>query len=385
MKKITIASDSFKGSLTSAEVAEAFGAGFSEVFPKCIVQKVAIADGGEGTLDALVSTLGGRYIDIKVTDPLLRPIKARYGLVENDTTAVIEIASASGLTLLRKEERNPLQTTSFGAGELIADALRRGARHLLIGIGGSATNDAGVGILRALGFRFLDADGKELAGGGAILEKICSIDDSGAMTELREAEVTVACDVINPLYGVKGAAYVFAPQKGADATMVEQLDRGLRRFAEVVKAHNGADIAQMAGAGAAGGIGGGFVALLGARLERGIDMVLRAIHFDTLIEGSDLVITGEGRIDSQTLMGKAPSGVLRVAHAKGIPTIAIGGAVEDCKALRQSDFAAIYPITNGTLPLEKAMQHDIATANVKRTAIAIAQQIKSKGFFTSDK
>ena len=378
MKKITIATDSFKGSLTSLEVAEAFSAGFRSVYEGCIVQKVTIADGGEGTIDALVHTLGGRYIETEVADPLMRPIKARYGLIEDSHTAIIEMSAASGLPLLTKSEQNPLKTTTYGTGELIADALRRGAQHLIIGIGGSATNDAGVGMLRALGFRFLDTAGNELSGGGEILEKIASIDERSAMPELKKAEIKVACDVTNPLYGKMGAAYIFAPQKGANEAMVEILDNGLRHFAERVKAHNGIDIATMPGAGAAGGLGGGITALLGAQLERGVDLILKAIDFDSLIEGSDLVVTGEGRIDSQTIMGKAPSGVLHAAQAHGIPTIAIGGAVVDCDELQQSDFTAIIPITDTPLPLNIAMQPDVATANVYNTAVKIAQLIKNR-------
>lgn len=377
MKKITIAVDSFKGSLSSIEVADAFAEGFTSVFEECLIEKVAIADGGEGTIDALVQTLGGIIIEREVADPLMRPIKARYGLIESAATAVIEMSAASGLPLLLPSERNPLKTTTYGTGELITDALRRGARHLLIGIGGSATNDAGVGMLRALGFRFLDARGAELAGGGEILCRVASIDERTVMPELRDATFSVACDVTNPLYGEQGAAHVFAPQKGADPAMVEHLDRGLRNFAEVVKAHNGIDIAHLAGSGAAGGLGGGFVALLGARLVRGIDMVLDAIRFDHIIEHSDLVITGEGRIDSQTVMGKAPSGVLRAAQAKGIPVIAIGGAVEMCDELRQSGFAAIIPIADASIPLDMAMRKDVAAANVKRTAHDIANMIKA--------
>ena len=234
MKKIIVAIDSFKGSLASYEVACAFERGFLREFPQAEVRKVSVADGGEGTVEALVQTLGGEQVRIVASDPLMRGVEVCYGIVDGGRTAVMEMSAASGLPLLAPEERNPLKTTTYGTGEMIADALARGCRKFLVGIGGSATNDAGVGMLRALGFRFLDAEGCELVGGGEILDKIASIDDSGVLEALRESEFVVACDVTNPLYGPEGAAYVFAPQKGADAAMVEQLDGGLRIFADVV-------------------------------------------------------------------------------------------------------------------------------------------------------
>lgn len=374
MKKITIAADSFKGSLSSRQVADAFAEGVKSVSPDCVIRKVYVADGGEGTVEALVAMSGGEVVDAEVCDPLMRRVVAHYGLIDDAATAVIEMASASGLTRLSVEERNPLKTSTFGTGELIADALRCGARKLLIGIGGSATNDAGMGMLRALGFRFLDGYGQELAGCGEDLSRVESIDRSGVAAELRQAEILVACDVQNPLYGEQGAAYIYAPQKGADALVVEQLDCGLRHFAEVVKAHNGADVADVAGAGAAGGLGYTFMALLGARLVRGIDMMLEAAHFDDVIRGCDLVVTGEGRIDSQTLMGKAPSGVLQAAMRQGVPTVAIGGAVEMCDELRESGFAAIIPIADASIPLEVAMRSDVAEENVRLTAAKIARE-----------
>lgn len=357
------------------EVADAFERGFCRVMPQCQVRKVAVADGGEGTLEALVEMLDGGYVEPTVSDPLGRPVKARYGVVDRGVTAIIEMSAASGLPLLRAEERNPMKSTTYGTGEMIADALDRGCRRFLIGIGGSATNDAGVGMMQALGFRFLDREGRALQGGGEILSLIDSIDESGVRAEIRQSEFIVACDVDNPLFGPEGAAYVFAPQKGANFREVELLDRGLRNFARVVLRHNGVDISSLSGAGAAGGLGGGFVALLGARLERGVDMVLEAIRFDDVISGSDLVITGEGRVDRQTLMGKTPCGVLRAAKRQSIPCIAICGGVEWCDELRQSDFAAIVPICSEPIPLEKAMRKDVAAANVERAAERIARKI----------
>ena len=378
MRRIVVAADSFKGSLTSLEVAEAFARGFHRIFPHCEVERVAVADGGEGTVEALVGMLDGEYVELQVADPLMRRVQACYGIVNGSCTAVMEMSAASGLPLLTAQERNPLKTTTYGTGEMIADALGRGCREFLIGIGGSATNDAGVGMLRALGFRFLDAEGAELVGGGEILERIATIDDSGALPLFRDAEFRVACDVTNPLYGPEGAAFVFAPQKGADEAMVERLDAGLRNFAEVVKRYNGEDIATLRGAGAAGGLGGGIKALLGARLERGVDMVLEAIHFDDIIKECDLVVTGEGRLDSQTMMGKAPCGVLQAAKRQGVPCVAIGGLVAKCKELEQSGFATMFSVTPEDMPLQQAMQREVAMANVERAAEQIARLLSCK-------
>lgn len=376
MKHITVAVDSFKGSLTSFQVACAVEKGFKKVFPDCVVNKVSIADGGEGTVDALVQTLAGEYVDVMVADPLMRPIQARYGVIENGKTAVMEMSAASGLPLLLESERNPLKTTTYGTGEMIAHALKHGCRDFLIGIGGSATNDAGVGMLRALGYKFFDRDGKLLHGGGEILEHIAIIDSDNVMPELKEAKFTVACDVTNPLYGPNGAAYIFAPQKGATPKMVEQLDLGLKNFAQVVQRHLGVDISELPGAGAAGGLGGALKAFLGATLERGIEMVLNAMNFGQIISDSELVITGEGRLDKQTVMGKAPSGVMQVASSIGIPTIAIGGAIKDCPELRESGFAAMFPIVAMPTSLENAMEYGVAMDNVERTTEQIAKMIK---------
>lgn len=374
MKKVVIAVDSFKGSLSSREVAEAFEAGFRSLFPDCVFQKISIADGGEGTLDSLIEVLGGERVEVEVSNPLLRPIKAQYGIIEGGSTAIIEMAAASGLTLLSNEERNPMLTTTFGTGEMIADAIKRGCRKLLIGIGGSATNDGGTGLCRALGYRFLDSDGVELIGRGEELQKIAVIDDSNVVPELRECEFVVACDVTNSLFGKFGAAHIFAPQKGADKAMVEKLDEGLRNFARVVAAYNGSMIALVEGAGAAGGAGGGMKALLNAQLCRGIEVILKAAKFDQIIAGSDLIVTGEGRLDRQSLMGKVVSGVLSAATAQKIPTIAIAGGVEWCEELQISGFAAIEVVTPKDMPLDKAMLPDVAKENIFQCARRVAQR-----------
>ena len=369
MRQITIAVDSFKGSLSSYDVACAAEQGILSALPHCKVKKISIADGGEGTAQALISTLQGEWREVRVHDPLMRPIMARYGVVDEGRTAIIEMASASGLTLLSTEERNPLLTTTYGTGEMIADAVRRGVRHLLIGIGGSATNDAGMGMLEALGYRFYDCKGHLVAGCGARLERVAHIDASGAMPELKECLLEVACDVKNPLYGPQGAAHIYAPQKGASPHVVERLDEGLKNFASVVNP----TAAHAEGAGAAGGLGYALQAVLGARLRAGIEMVLDAINFDQIISGSDLVITGEGRIDYQTIMGKAPSGVLQRAAKQGIPVVAIGGSVEESEAVQRSGFAAILPVVSGPMTLEHAMQHDVAARGVSRTVEQIVR------------
>lgn len=374
-KKIVIASDSFKGSLSSLDVADASERGIRQVAPQCDVVKVDVADGGEGTMDALRHTLGGEKIFVEVSDPLGRMIKAPYVMLEDGVTAVLEMAAASGLPLLSPQERNPLKTSTYGTGSLIADALDRGCRKFLVGIGGSATNDAGMGMLEALGFRFMDVDGNLLQGRGESMERVHTIDASYVHPALSQSRFTVACDVDSPLYGPKGAAYVFAPQKGADGLMVERLDRGLEHFSEAVKVFNGKDVSTLPGAGAAGGLGGAFVAFLDAVLERGVEMVLDAISFDSVIEGADLVITGEGRIDSQTLTGKTPYGVMLRARRQGIPVVAIGGSlaltVED--ALK-AGFASVAAVTPEGMSLKDAMNPETASVNVMQTVRSLITQ-----------
>lgn len=376
--KIILAFDSFKGSLTSLEVADSFEKALQIYLPHCNIHKVCIADGGEGTVDALVENLEGEYIEIPVCDPLGRTITARYGYIEKSRTAVIEMAAASGLPLLQPHEYNPLKTSTYGTGEMIAHALRLGCCNFLIGIGGSATNDGGMGMLSALGYKFLDKEGNILPCNGEMLSKIVHIDSSQAMSQLQHATFTVACDVNNPLYGPNGAAHIFAPQKGADSKMVELLDNGLRNYARVINSYKGGNIDTVPGSGAAGGLGAGFKAILNARLVRGIEMVLDAIDFDRLIADSTWVITGEGCIDRQTLMGKAPAGILHRAHSRGIKTIAIGGKVEWCDELRHSHFTAIHAITPPDMPLDVALQPSVARNNIMRTAEYLAQTLLQK-------
>lgn len=352
------------------QVADAVEYAVLQANPSCEVVKVDVADGGEGTMDALRRTLGGKKITIEVSDPLGRLINASYVILEDGVTAVLEMATASGLPLLTPAERNPLKTSTFGTGQLIADALNIGCRKFLVGIGGSATNDAGMGMLQALGVRFFDVEGNLLQGRGESLELVHSIDMSSLCEGLSESEFLVACDVDAPLYGPKGAAYVFAPQKGADSDMVQQLDMGLKHFAGKVLSCNitSVDSSYTPGAGAAGGLGFGFIAFLNARLERGIEMVLDAIGFDSIIEKADLIITGEGRVDSQTLTGKTPFGVLKRAEKQGVPVVAIGGSVTlNSQAALEVGFAGVYAVTPEGMSLETAMRPSVAADNIHNT------------------
>lgn len=367
MKKIVIACDSFKGSLSSVEVAHCVERGILKVLPECEVVKIPVADGGEGTVDALVAAMNGTMISCPVHDPFMNPITADYGILGDGQTAVIEMASASGLPLVPVDKRNPMLTTTYGTGELIKDALLRGCTRFLIGIGGSATNDAGTGMLQALGFRFLDKDGVELGTGGQILSSIYSIDRSAILPELQQAVFTIACDVNNPFSGENGAAYVYGQQKGADNAMIDQLDKGLKNFASVILQSEKKDIDAISGAGAAGGLGGGCIAFLPATLKPGIQMVLETLNFDQQIRNADLILTGEGKLDRQTGMGKTPAGVLKAAQKQQIPVIAIGGSVENTEALNQQGFLAVLPIQPGAVSLELAMDKTFASQNIERT------------------
>ena len=379
MKKIVVASDSFKGSLTSLEVAAGAEQGIHEVFPECEVVKVNVADGGEGTMDALRSTLGGQWVTVAAADPLGRPRDVSYVVLSDGKTAVIEMSAASGLPLLEPQEQNPMLTSTFGTGEMIVDALSRGCRRFLVGIGGSATNDAGMGMLEALGFRFIDKDGKVLPGRGESMSEVVDIDMSHVSPEVKESEFIIACDVDSPFCGPRGAAYVFSPQKGADPQMVAELDAGMEHLAEVIVRTTGKDIRNIPGAGAAGGLGGGFLAFLNSRLERGIEMVLDAIAFDDIIRGSDLVITGEGRVDSQTLTGKTPYGIMKRAQKQNIRTVAIGGSVKLGDDDDVSGFDSIWPVTPEGMPLEEAMKAETASANVRETVKKIMLEYKTEG------
>mgnify|MGYP003291244016 CR=1 FL=1 len=365
-RKIVIASDSFKGSVSSSEVAEAAEAAIMSCLPECICTKVSIADGGEGTMESLCSALGAGIVRIKAHDPLMRIIDVTYAI--NDDTAIIEMSKASGLPLLKPEERNPMLTSTYGTGEMIKVALDRGCRKILVGIGGSATNDAGTGMLNALGVEFQDKDGTCLPGIGSSLSEIERIDLSGLDSRLQDTAITVACDVDTPFCGPDGAAYVFAPQKGATPLQVKMLDEGMAHFADIIEKTTGRGFRSISGTGAAGGLGGAFLSILGAKLKSGIDMVLDTVKFNDVINDADLVITGEGKMDFQTPKGKTAAGVLQRARKAGIPVIALAGKVDMCPELESMGFQQIIEVSKG-LPLEKAMDPDTTKANIKNALV----------------
>lgn len=374
MTRIIAAFDSFKGSLTSHEAGEAFRRGFMAERPDAEVEVLAIADGGEGMAEAISEGVGGEMVSRVVSDPLGRKVEACYALINEGATAVIAMSSASGLTLLKPEERNPLIASTFGTGELIVDALERGCREIIMGLGGSATNDCGVGMLRALGYRFYDAEGEELCDTISILERVECISTAERHPLLMGVKFTAAVDVDNPLYGAQGAAHIFAPQKGASPEMVERLDRALCHYSEVVDA----DAAEVAGAGAAGGMGYALCTMLGARMRPGIEIVLALLDFERRAQGASLVVTGEGSIDAQTLHGKAPAGVLAAAQRLGIPVVALGGRVECEGALLAGGFHAVRAITPHDQPSDVAMQRETAIVNMERAARELACQIISQ-------
>ena len=325
--KIAIAPDSFKGTMTALEAAERIEEGFKSALTNILVKKIPMADGGEGTVCAIVEATGGKIIKRTVLDPLGRKIKSSFGISGDGHTAVIEMAEASGLLLLKPKERNPMKTSTYGTGELIRSALKLGVSHILVGIGGSATNDGGIGMARALGVRFLDATGHLLPDGGGSLSKLVRIDMSKLDPLLKKVKIEVACDVENPLIGKTGAAQVYGPQKGATPAMINKLDAGLLNMANIIKRDLDVDILKVPGAGAAGGLGAGLMAFVGGELRPGVDIVIDRINLRQRIKGCDLVVTGEGRMDGQTVFGKTPSGVARVARELGIPVIAICGCL----------------------------------------------------------
>ena len=372
MTKIVVASDSFKGSLSSAETAQAISAGIKDVYPDCSVRSLILGDGGEGTAESIALILGGRWITVEANDPVGRRIKARYAICKESMTAIIDLAEASGLTLIENKFRNPLHTSTYGTGEMIMDAVRKGCRHFIIGLGGSATNDGGTGMLEALGFRFLDAEGKtiERCCGNRLCE-IASIDISDVPEELLSSSFTAACDVETVFCGKEGATRVFAPQKGAGVNEIELLEKGMVSLCGVIRSQTGKDLSCTKSSGAAGGAGGALYAFLGARLTSGADLVLDCSGFEDAIKDADLVITGEGKIDSQTFRGKLPGAILKRATAENVPVVAIGGMVDlDEKDISFSgflDILPIQPVPEGPEELARAMDPVVATANIRRT------------------
>ncbi|MDO4757404.1 MAG: glycerate kinase [Parabacteroides sp.] len=377
MSKIVIAIDSFKGCLTSTEVIQAAMEGVRQTDPSCEVVPIPISDGGEGLLSSLSPIYDIKKRILSVHGPWMEAIRGEYGISSDGKTAFIEMANVSGLPLVPKENRNPMLTTTYGTGELIHDALEQGCREFIVGIGGSATNDAGLGMLQALGFRFLDKEGNELGVGGEILGKVVHIDKSNIHPALADAHFTIACDVQNPFCGPEGAAYVFAPQKGATPEMVKILDEGMVSLSQTILSETGIDISNYPGAGAAGGLGGGFIAFLNAELKLGIQLILEALHFEEQIQGADFILTGEGKMDRQTLMGKVPFGILQAARKHRIPVIAIAGSIEDVELLNQAGFQGVFSITPQPISLEKAMEPTLAKKHIRQSVSQILALIRT--------
>ncbi|WP_434670209.1 glycerate kinase [Klebsiella sp. B345] len=373
--KIVIAPDSYKESLSALEVATAIEAGFQEIYPDAEYVKLPVADGGEGTVEAMVAATQGHLVQVTVTGPLGEPVQAFYGLSGDERCAFIEMAAASGLESVPVANRNPLITTTWGTGELIRHALDAGVQQIIIGIGGSATNDGGAGMVQALGGKLLTQDNQQIATGGGALEQLARIDLSELDSRLADCRIDVACDVTNPLTGPEGATAVFGPQKGATAEMIVRLDRALAHFAQIIQRDLAVDVLQLEGGGAAGGMGAALYAFCGARLRPGIEIVTDALHLAELVADADLVITGEGRIDSQTIHGKVPVGVAKVAQRYNVPVIAIAGSLTtDVGIVHQHGLDAVFSVIYSVCTLEEALAN--AADNVRMTARNVAAVLK---------
>lgn len=373
--KIVIAPDSYKESLTAMEVATAIENGFKQVFPNAQYLKLPMADGGEGTVQSLVDATGGSIFMATVTAPLGEQIEGFYGLMGDGKTAVIEMAAASGLHLVAPELRNPMKTTSYGTGELIKAALDHGVERIIIGIGGSATNDGGLGMAQALGVKMLDAQGDELGFGGEELAKLARIDTSAIDPRLAKIALQVACDVNNPLCGKQGATQIFGPQKGATPEMAAQLDANLAHYAQIIKTQLAIDVKDIPGAGAAGGLGAALIGLLGASLRPGIEIVMEAVNLSDMVKDADLVITGEGRIDSQTIYGKTPIGVALTAKRFSVPVIGIAGSLSaDCGVVHQHGMDAVFSVVPSCVDLATAFSE--AAQNIELTARNVAAVLR---------
>lgn len=372
--KIVIAPDSYKESLSASEVAQAIEKGFREIFPDAQYISVPVADGGEGTVDAMISATQGSKVVTTVTGPLGEPVTACWGISGDGKTAFIEMAEASGLALVPNEKRNPLITTSHGTGELILRALDNGVRNIIIGIGGSATNDGGAGMIQALGAKLIDAAGKEISPGGGGLQSLNSIDISGLDKRLESCVINVACDVTNPLTGDNGASRIFGPQKGASEAMIVELDRNLTHFAQMIKKYLRIDVESAPGAGAAGGMGAALMAFLGADLRSGVEIVTEALNLEEHIHNCSLVVTGEGRMDSQSIRGKVPIGVAAVAKKYRKPVIGIAGSLAcDVAVVHQHGIDAAFSVLNSIGTLDEALKH--AFENIYRASRDIAATV----------
>ena len=365
--KVVVAVDSFKGSMTSMEAGTAVKSGILAAHPDAEVIVRPLADGGEGTTDALTEGLNGKRINLTVTGPMGEPVDAYYGYLEDTNTAVMEMASAAGITI--SDHADPMKATTFGVGEMILHAIDNGIRNFIIGIGGSATNDGGIGMLKALGFTFLDRDGNDVGEGGQALAKISSVRSSDKHELLAQCCFQIACDVTNPLYGPQGATYIYGPQKGVTEEMAPVLDAGMKNYAEVTASLTGKDHSPAEGAGAAGGLGFAFLSYLNGQLTPGIQLILNAVHLEDEMKDADIVVTGEGRLDHQTAMGKAPVGVAKLGKKYGAKTIAFAGSVtKDAAACNQAGIDAFFPIVRGITTLEEAMDTETAKYNMRSCA-----------------
>lgn len=372
--KIVLAPDSFKESMTAKEVCQEIEKGLKKILKDIECISVPMADGGEGTTQSLVDATNGEFFTIDVTGPLGDIVKARFGILGDKKTAIIEMAQASGLELVPREKRNPMITTTYGTGELIKKALEKGVSTILIGIGGSATNDGGAGMFQALGGKLLDKNGNQIGFGGGELSKLDRIDISNLDTRINDVEIIVACDVQNPLTGENGASHIFGKQKGANEEEREILDNNLKHFAEIIRKDIGKDVENIAGAGAAGGLGAGLMAFLSAKLRKGIEMVIEYSELERKIQGADLVITGEGSIDGQTRFGKTPYGVAKTAQKYDIPVIALAGNIgKDIETLYEHGFTAILPILTKVESLDEAIKN--GKNNVEYIAETLARMI----------
>lgn len=373
--KIVIAPDSYKESLSALEVANAIEQGFREIWPDADYVKIPVADGGEGTVEAMVEATTGRIVEVDVTGPLGEPVTAFYGLSGDERTAFIEMAAASGLEQVPVTLRDPIKTTSWGTGELIRHALDVGVEHIIIGLGGSATNDGGAGMVQALGAKLLDAQQNDIGQGGAALEALAQIDISQLDKRLAACRIEVACDVTNPLTGKEGASAVFGPQKGATAETIDRLDTALAHYAQIIARDLKVDILELAGGGAAGGMGAALYAFCGAQLRRGIEIVTDALQLDACVADADLVITGEGRIDSQTIHGKVPVGVAKVAKRYNKPVIGIAGSLTaDVGIVHEHGLDAVFSVIYTICTLDDALKN--AAENVRMTARNVAATLK---------
>lgn len=373
--KVVIAIDSLKGSMTSMEAGRAIKEGILNVLPDTEVIVKPLADGGEGTTEALVEGLGGELVQVDVHGPLETPVKAEYGILRETRTAIMEMAAAAGIIIVGKDKR-PLDATTYGVGEMIKDAIERGCRNFIIGIGGSATNDGGIGMLTALGYEFLDAEGKAVGIGAGALKDVASVRADKALPELKECSFKIACDVTNPLCGTNGATYIYGPQKGVTEDMRDELDAAMAGYAEVTKACIGTDCAKSEGAGAAGGLGFAFLSYLNADLQPGIDLVLDAVEMEKTMEGADLVFTGEGRLDYQTAMGKAPVGIAKLAKKHGAKVVALAGAViEGAEKCNENGIDAFFPILRKIITLDEAMEPETAKQNMIKTTEQIIRLV----------